>query len=237
MALKRASSLVSNIKTSFTKSKFKQPTAITPESEADITTASQAATEASTDVSEDTLRVVVATPKQADIRITEPFADFAESAPSEISGETAIVSFTSQSPFTTNRSTYARPFDVMSKHASLLPIPSPQATIIDLSSELSKTDRFTSPLPVNPAAAPLCRTHFKCLEKHAYLKKSSNVYAPTLCTTCHGMGQSVLACCQCCYLRMCKRCARLLSKSRNDLECMLEELVRLGAWRGLQGQG
>jgi hypothetical protein len=114
----------------------------------------------------------------------------------------------------------------MSKHGSLLLIQGPQATIVDLPTEFSKTGKFTSPLPINPAAAPLSRGHFKCPARHARLEKSSNIHAPTLCTTCHGSGHAALACCRFCYLRICKRCAGVLGKCENDLESMLEELVR-----------
>jgi hypothetical protein len=239
MAPKKASVIISGIKAAFTKPKSKQPTSTTSEADAGITSTTWTDTEALPRVSQDTIRAESQASKQTDAGITEPFPDFAEKAQSETSEETAIPPLTSPPPTTTttNRLTSARPSEIIAKHASLLPTRGPQPTIVDLPTELSKTGEFTSPLPVNPAAAPLSRAHFKCAAKHARLKKSSNLYAPTLCTTCHGSGDAVLAGCRCCYLRMCKKCAGLLGKCGNDLESMLEELVRLGVWRGLQGQG
>ena len=99
--------------------------------------------------------------------------------------------------------------------------------------------RYSEPLGVDDLAhcAGLSRAHFRCPAKHSRLGESSNVHAPTLCTTCHRSGDAALACCRFCYLRICRRCADLLGTCGNDLERLLAELVGLGVWRGLQGQG
>jgi hypothetical protein len=237
MATKKASAIISSFKAAFTKTKPKQSTSTTSVADADITSPPQTATEPLPRASEDIIRAESQASKQAETGITEPFTDFFEYTQPETSEETAVSLFTSQPPTTTNRPTSARPIDIISKYISLLPTPGPQKTIVDLHAELSNTGNFTSPLPINPAATRLSRAHFKCTAKHARLKKSSNVYAPTLCTTCHRSGDVVFACCRFCYLRICRRCAGLLRKCGNDLKAMLEELVRLGVWRGLQGQG
>ena len=176
----------------------------------------------------ETVQILSPIPKRLSAGATELFADHLSYSSSIASAETIITIRTQQtSPSTANMN---------AQNSDLLPFTGPQPVVIDLKSELAKTGRFISPLPPNPAAASLSRLHFKCHAKHASMKPSSNAYAPTPCTTCHAEGDVVLVACRCCYLRMCRRCAGLLSRSK-DLEEMLWKLVEFGVWNGLDGQG
>ncbi len=225
MAPKKTLTIVSNIKAVFGKSKSKQQTSKVTEDDSGFASLSQTPTEAPSLASQDTIEARSVAEKEVGSGVTELFPAVMEpTLPNEGHTTKSVTVFT-------------RPCDIMKKHSALLPTCGPQLALINLPVELSKTGTFTSPLPINLATAALTRGHFRCPEKHVRLRKSKNVYAPTLCTTCHKGGDAMFAQCKCCNLRMCKDCARLLSKAENTLEGLLEELVRLGVWQGLQGQG
>ena len=130
------------------------------------------------------------------------------------------------------------PISIINKHKALLPKAGPQPVIVNLKTEIASTGTFTSPLPINPAVASLTRAHFKCPARACRMRAQSNApgHHPVPCMTCHEKEGKHFRTCWVCGLQVCTRC-QLLLVQKLELEDMLGELVALGVWNGLDGQG